>query len=236
MKIPAQLRPIHVVLDVNSSALGSVMYCAGKTKILATLSQSDVIPRFLKDTPNSGWLTAEYAMLPASTHSRSERDHKRAHGNGRGMEIQRLIGRALRTCVDLSKLPSRKTLTLDCDVVQADGSTRTNAINAAMIALVKGIQKLQYEKIIQEDPLRHMVAAVSVGIYQGVPHLDLDYAIDSVADCDVNVVMNEHGSLIEIQGSSERRPIARAELDQILDVAWVGISEIMQTIRQVVQS
>lgn len=236
MRSPAHLRPIHVILDVNSSALGSVMYCAGKTKILATLSQSDAVPRFLKDTPHSGWLTAEYAMLPASTHVRSEREHKRHQANGRGMEIQRLIGRALRSCVDLSKLPARKTLTLDCDIIQADGSTRTNSINASMIALVKGIQKLQYEKILHEDPLLHMVAAVSVGMHEGVTYLDLDYAIDSKADCDVSVVMNEHGSLIEIQASSERKPISRKELDHMLEVAWGGISEVLKTIRGVIRS
>lgn len=224
------LRPIHVLVDVNSCALGSNMYCAGKTKILSTMTMSDHVPRFMKDTPG-GWLTAEYSMLPAATQTRSERDYKKPFGNGRVMEIQRLIGRSLRTCVDLKKMPNKKTITIDCDVVQADGSTRTNSINAGMISLIKGIQSLQYQRLLQEDPLTHMIAAVSVGMHNGEIHVDLDYNIDSNADCDINVVMNEHGDIIEIQGSSEKKPIKRTDMDRMLEVAWSSMQEVFKTIK-----
>lgn len=224
------LRPTHVLVDVNSSALGSTMYCAGKTKILSTMTMSDNIPRFMKDTPG-GWLTAEYAMLPAATSVRSERDYKRPFGNGRVLEIQRLIGRSLRASIDMKKLPHKKTIAIDCDVIQADGSTRTNSINAGMISLIKGIQSLQYQKILQDEPLKHIIAAVSVGMYQGEVHLDLDYNIDSNADCDVNIVMSESGDIIEIQGSAEKQPISRSDMDKMLDAAWNGLQDVFKTIK-----
>lgn len=224
------LRPIHILVDVNSCALGSTMYCAGKTKILSTMTLTDHVPRFMKDVPG-GWLTAEYSMLPASTHTRSDRDYKKPFGNGRVMEIQRLIGRALRTCVNLKKMPHKKTVTIDCDVIQADGSTRTNAINAGMITMLKGIRSLQYKKQLQDDPLQHIIAAVSVGMCDGEIHVDLDYNIDSNADCDMNVVMNEAGSIIEVQGSSEKKPISRQDFDRMMDAAWTSMQDIFRTIK-----
>ena len=224
------VRPTHIIVDVNSHALGSVLYCSGKTKVLATMSMQDNVPKFMKDMPG-GWLTAEYSMLPASTTTRNERDYKRPHANGRVMEIQRLIGRALRSCIDLKKLPPRKTITIDCDILQADGSTRTTSVNAGMIALMKGIHHLQHEKILHDDPVIQLVAAVSVGMYKGDIYVDLDYEIDSQADCDINVVMNEHGHLIEIQGAAEKSPIMKKDLDRMLDVAFETLGGVFTTIK-----
>ena len=195
------------------------------------MSVQDNIPRFMKDQPG-GWLTAEYSMLPASTSVRSERDYKRPYGNGRVMEIQRLIGRSLRSCIDFTKIPLRKTITIDCDVLQADGSTRTTSINAGMIALIKGIHNLQYQKIITDNPITHLIAAVSVGMHHDEIHVDLDYAIDSQASCDINVVMTEQGDIIEIQGAAERKPIPRKDMDRMLDIAFDALKDIFATIKK----
>lgn len=231
----SQTRPVQILLDVNSNVPGSVLYCAGKTKILSSLSLQDHVPRFmLKDSTGGGWLTAEYSMLPASTHQRMDREYKKPYGNGRTMEIQRLIGRALRSCVQLKKLP-RKTLIIDCDVLQADGSTRTNSINAGMIALIQGLKRLNEQGQIAEDPLVHKIAAVSIGKVQGEYVLDMNYEQDSQADYDLTVVMNEHGDLIELQGTAERSPIQRPELSLILDQAWEHLKGVFENILHVTQ-
>jgi ribonuclease PH len=173
-----------------------------------------------------GWVTAEYGMLPRSTGSRMGREASRGKQGGRTVEIQRLIGRSLRAALDLSKL-GENTITIDCDVIQADGGTRTAAITGACVALVDAINYLQREKLIQDDPLTQMIASVSVGIYQGIPVLDLDYPEDSAADTDMNVIMGESGGFIEVQGTAEQAPFSRVELDSMLDLAGQGINELI---------
>ena len=173
-----------------------------------------------------GWVTAEYGMLPRSTDSRMGREASRGKQGGRTVEIQRLIGRSLRAALDLSKL-GEHTITIDCDVIQADGGTRTASITGACVALVDAIGYLQRQKLIVDDPLLQMIASVSVGIYQGTPVLDLDYPEDSAADTDMNVIMGESGGFIEVQGTAEGAPFARAELDGMLDLAAQGINELI---------
>tara|TARA_B110000902_G_scaffold222091_1_gene258043 strand:+ start:344 stop:937 length:594 start_codon:yes stop_codon:yes gene_type:complete len=183
------------------------------------------VPRFMRGQ-GRGWVTAEYGMLPRSTGSRMGREASRGKQGGRTLEIQRLIGRSLRAAIDFSKL-GENTITVDCDVIQADGGTRTAAITGACVAVVDAINYLQREKLIKDDPLLQMVASVSVGIYQGVPVLDLDYPEDSSADTDMNVVMGESGGFIEVQGTAEQAPFAREELDGMLDLASDGIQQLI---------
>jgi len=183
------------------------------------------VPRFMRGQ-GRGWVTAEYGMLPRSTGSRMGREASRGKQGGRTLEIQRLIGRSLRAAIDFSKL-GENTITVDCDVIQADGGTRTAAITGACVAVVDAINYLQREKLIKDDPLLQMVASVSVGIYQGVPVLDLDYPEDSSADTDMNVVMGESGGFIEVQGTAEQAPFAREELNGMLDLASDGIQQLI---------
>tara|TARA_B110000259_G_scaffold26325_1_gene27235 strand:+ start:206 stop:799 length:594 start_codon:yes stop_codon:yes gene_type:complete len=183
------------------------------------------VPRFMRGQ-GRGWVTAEYGMLPRSTGSRMGREASRGKQGGRTLEIQRLIGRSLRAAIDFSKL-GENTITVDCDVIQADGGTRTAAITGACVAVVDAINYLQREKLIKDDPLLQMVASVSVGIYQGVPVLDLDYPEDSSADTDMNVVMGETGGFIEVQGTAEQAPFAREELNDMLDLASDGIQQLI---------
>jgi ribonuclease PH len=183
------------------------------------------VPRFLRGE-GSGWVTAEYGMLPRSTGSRMAREAARGKQGGRTVEIQRLIGRSLRAAVDLGKL-GENTITIDCDVIQADGGTRTAAITGACVALVDAINHLQRQKVITTDPLLQMVASVSVGVYQGTPVLDLDYPEDSAADTDMNVIMGEDGGFIEVQGTAEGAPFARSDLDAMLDLAHSGIAQLV---------
>ena len=224
-----QLRPITFESDMIKHAEGSALISCGDTKVICTASITEGVPRFLKDS-QQGWLTAEYSMLPRATHVRNDRESTRGRQTGRTMEIQRLIGRVMRSCIKLDRMKD-KTIVIDCDVIQADGGTRTAAINGAMVALVKAIRQLQYSKQLIDDPLRYLVGAISVGIVKGELLLDLDYKEDSNADADVNIVMNEQGDLIELQASSEKRPIRPEQLDQLLQMAQAGVKEIIDTMK-----
>lgn len=202
-----------------------MLVCFGDTQVICTASVEKGVPRFMRGQ-GRGWVTAEYGMLPRSTDSRMGREASRGKQGGRTLEIQRLIGRSLRAALDFSKL-GENTITVDCDVIQADGGTRTAAITGACVALVDAINYLQREKLIKDDPLLQMVASVSVGIYQGVPVLDLDYPEDSSADTDMNVVMGESGGFIEVQGTAEQAPFSREELNGMLDLASEGIQQLI---------
>ena len=223
---PDQLRDITITRNFTCHAEGSVLVCFGNTKVICTASVEEGVPRFLRGK-GSGWVTAEYGMLPRSTGSRMGREASRGKQGGRTVEIQRLIGRSLRAAIDLEKL-GENTITIDCDVIQADGGTRTASITGALVALVDAINYLQREKIINTDPLLEMVASVSVGVYQGVPVLDLDYPEDSAADTDMNVIMGESGGFIEVQGTAEGAPFARDELNAMLDLAASGIYQLIE--------
>jgi ribonuclease PH len=224
-RLPEQLRDISITRNFTCHAEGSVLVCFGNTKVICTATAEAGVPRFLRGQ-GKGWVTAEYGMLPRSTGSRMGREASRGKQGGRTVEIQRLIGRSLRAALDLSKL-GENTITIDCDVIQADGGTRTAAITGACVALVDAINHLQRKKLITQDPLRHMIASVSVGIYQGVPVLDLDYPEDSVADTDMNVIMAESGDFIEVQGTAEGATFNRTELNSLLDLASDGIAELI---------
>jgi ribonuclease PH len=229
-RAPEQLRDISFSRHYTRHAEGSVLACFGDTRVICTASVEQGVPRFLRGE-GRGWVTAEYGMLPRSTGTRMGREASRGKQGGRTVEIQRLIGRSLRAAVDLSLL-GEHTITIDCDVIQADGGTRTAAITGACIALVDALRHLQRNKSIETDPLLQMVASVSVGIYQGVPVLDLDYPEDSAADTDMNVIMGESGGFIEVQGTAEGAPFARAELDTMLDLASSGIEQLMARQRE----
>jgi ribonuclease PH len=220
-----QLRQISITRNYTRHAEGSVLVCFGHTQVICTASVEKGVPHFMRGE-GRGWVTAEYGMLPRSTGTRMGREASRGKQGGRTQEIQRLIGRSLRAALDLTKL-GENTITVDCDVIQADGGTRTAAITGACVALVDAINYLQREKLIKDDPLLQMVASVSVGIYQGTAVLDLDYAEDSTADTDMNVVIGESGGFIEVQGTAERTPFARAELNGMLDLAAQGVQELI---------
>lgn len=224
------LRPIRFTRQFTRHAPGSVLVEFGDTRVLCTASVTDQVPRWLKGK-GQGWVTAEYGMLPAATHSRTDREAARGKQSGRTQEIQRLIGRSLRAAVDLKRLGERQ-ITIDCDVLQADGGTRTASITGGMVALVDALNQLQRTGLLMEDPLIDFVAAVSVGIYKGVPVLDLDYAEDSRADSDVNLVMTAAGALIEVQGTAESAPFSRDELGQLVDLGAKGIAELVELQKQ----
>ena len=221
-----QLRPITITKSYTNYAEGSVLIEFGQTKVLCTASIVDGVPRFLKGK-GQGWITAEYGMLPRATHSRNEREASKGKQGGRTLEIQRLIGRSLRRCIDLKTL-GEFTITLDCDVIQADGGTRTAAITGACIALKDAVDWLYANEKIRKKPAFHYVAAVSVGIYRGQSVLDLDYAEDVLADTDMNVVMNEAGEFIEIQGTAEDASFSRTQLNEMLSLAEHGIQQLIQ--------
>ncbi|MBM3348383.1 MAG: ribonuclease PH [Betaproteobacteria bacterium] len=218
------LRPITITRSFTKHAEGSVLIEFGDTKVLCTASVLEKVPPHQKGS-GEGWVTAEYGMLPRSTHTRSDREAARGKQSGRTQEIQRLIGRALRSVFDLKGLGER-TIHLDCDVLQADGGTRTAAITGAYVAARDAVNRLLHQKLITSDPIIDSVAAISVGIYQGVPVLDLDYAEDSECDTDMNVVMTGRGGMIEVQGTAEGAPFSRSELDALLNLAQVGIDEL----------
>jgi ribonuclease PH len=224
-RAPTQLREISIKRKFTRHAEGSVLISFGDTQVICTASVEASVPRFMRGQ-GRGWVTAEYGMLPRSTNTRMGREAARGKQGGRTVEIQRLIGRSLRAAVDLSKL-GEHTITIDCDVIQADGGTRTASITGACVALVDAINSLQREKKIKEDPLLQMVASVSVGVYQGVAVLDLDYPEDSAADTDMNVVMGENGGFMEVQGTAEGQPFSREELNNMLDLAASGIDELI---------
>jgi ribonuclease PH len=220
-----QLRTVRITRNYTKHAEGSVLIECGDTKVICTASITDKVPAFLKGK-NQGWLTAEYGMLPRSTHTRIDREAARGKQTGRTQEIQRLIGRSLRAVVDLTKLGER-TIHIDCDVIQADGGTRTASITGAFVAVHDAISHLLVQKLLSESPLRDHVAAISVGIYQGKPVLDLDYLEDSDCDTDMNVVMTGSGGFVEIQGTAEGAPFSRAEMDALLVLADKGIRELI---------
>jgi ribonuclease PH len=225
-----QLRNVSIERRYTRHAEGSVLVAFGDTRVLCTASVEDKAPPFLRGK-GEGWITAEYGMLPRATGERTAREAARGKQGGRTLEIQRLIGRALRACVDRNALGER-TITLDCDVLQADGGTRTAAITGAYVALVDAINWLKARDKIKRDPLHGAVAAVSVGVYQGVPVLDLDYAEDSACDTDMNVVMNDGGGFIELQGTAEGHAFRREELDALLGLAQKGIGELLHKQRE----
>ncbi len=224
-RAPDQLRDITITRHFTRHAEGSVLVSFGETRVICTASVEEGVPRFLRGS-GSGWVTAEYGMLPRSTGSRMDREAARGKQGGRTVEIQRLIGRSLRAAVDLKKL-GEFTITIDCDVIQADGGTRTASITGACVALVDAINYLQRSKKLTTDPLLQMVASVSVGVYKGEPVLDLDYPEDSAADTDMNVIMGESGGFIEVQGTAEGAPFAREELNTMLDLAAAGIGQLI---------
>jgi len=222
---PDEMRPVAFLRDYTKHAEGSVLVSFGDTRVICTASVDESVPRWMRNE-NRGWITAEYGMLPRSTHDRMGREAARGKQGGRTMEIQRLIGRALRAAVDLEKLGPR-TITRDCDVIQADGGTRTASISGAFVALRDAIDVLLADGRLEHDPIQQNVASVSVGIYQGVPVLDLDYVEDSTAETDMNIVMNAQGHFIEIQGTAEGSPFSDNEMRAMLDLAHKGIREII---------
>ena len=228
-----QMRSICLTPDFTQHAEGSVLVEFGQTRVLTTASVESKVPRFLKGKAE-GWVTAEYGMLPRSTHTRNPREAARGRQSGRTMEIQRLIGRSLRAVIDRSALGER-TITVDCDVLQADGGTRTAAITGGYVALALAVQQLIERGELSQSPIHGQVAAVSVGLYEGTAVLDLDYSEDSVAETDMNIVMNEAGGLIEIQGTAEGHAFLRSELDQLLDLARSGVEELLQAQRAVLE-
>lgn len=221
-----ELRNINFTRNFTTHAEGSVLVEYGNTKVICTASVAPGVPRFLKDM-GQGWITAEYGMLPRSTHQRIEREAMKGKQGGRTIEIQRLIGRSLRAAINLKAL-GEYTITVDCDVIQADGGTRTAAISGACVALVDAVTKMQSNRWITTKPIKNLVAAVSVGIYQNEGVLDLDYVEDSKAETDMNVVMTESGEFIEIQGTAEGRPFRDNELETLLKLAQGGIAEIIE--------
>ncbi len=223
---PDELRKINITRGYTKHAEGSVLAEFGDTKVLCTASVEEKVPAFLKGR-NQGWLTAEYGMLPRATNTRTEREAARGRQSGRTLEIQRLIGRSLRAVADLSLLGER-TIKIDCDVIQADGGTRTAGITGAYVATHDAVTLLLERGLIAASPLRDFVAAVSVGVYQGTPVLDLDYVEDSACDTDMNVVMTGSGGFVEVQGTAEGAPFTRKELDALLGLAHSGIAQLVR--------
>ena len=226
------LREIKITKDFNLYAEGSVLIEFGNTKVICTASVSEKVPPFMRGQ-GKGWLTAEYSMIPRATGERNQRESAKGKLSGRTMEIQRLIGRALRTAVDLEKLGER-TITIDCDVIQADGGTRTTSISGGFIALALAVKKLMKERVLSVNPIVSNVAAISVGIVRGTPMLDLMYTEDSAAEVDMNVVMNGKGKFVEVQGTGEEATYTRKELNELIDLAEVGIKEIIRLQNEVI--
>ena len=220
------LRPVRITRNWLDHAEGSVLVEFGKTRVLCAASVTEGVPRWRKGS-GLGWVTAEYAMLPRATHTRSDRESVKGRIGGRTHEISRLVGRAIRAVVDYKAL-GENTIVLDCDVLQADGGTRTAAITGAYVALVDAVTSLQQRGALKKKPILGAVAAISVGVYRGVPVLDLDYPEDSDCDTDMNVVMNDGGGFIELQGTAEGHAFRRDELDALLGLAQKGIGELLQ--------
>ena len=229
-----ELREVRITRNYTKHAEGSVLVEFGDTKVICTASLDRNVPRWLKGT-GQGWVTAEYGMLPRATGSRNNREASRGKQGGRTLEIQRLIGRSLRAAIDLKGLGDN-TITVDCDVIQADGGTRTASITGATVALVDCLRHMQRNKVIRNDPLKQLIASVSVGIYNGNPVLDLDYAEDSNAETDMNVVMTEKGGFIEVQGTAEAAPFDKAEMDAMLELADKGIKELLDIQRKALEA
>jgi ribonuclease PH len=222
---PDELRPVRITRNFTRHAEGSVLIEFGDTRVLCTASVEETVPSFLRNT-GKGWVTAEYGMLPRATHTRSRREAAAGKQGGRTLEIQRLIGRALRAVVDLKALGER-TITIDCDVLQADGGTRTASITGGYVALVDAVNTLIRKGALRDSPIHGQVAAISVGIWSGAPVVDLDYAEDSDAETDMNVVMNNGGGFIEVQGTAEGHAFRRNELDELLNLAANAIGQLL---------
>lgn len=230
MKKSTELRKIEIVRNFTKYAAGSVLIKWGNTWVLCTASVSTKVPPFLKDS-GRGWVTAEYSMLPSCTPERKDRDIKKLKQDARSTEIQRLVGRALRAAVDMEALGERQ-ITIDCDVLQADGGTRCASITGGMLALEDAVAKLMADKMIEKNPIVHRVAAVSVGVCEGKPTLDLDYAHDSTAEVDLNVVMTDDGRFVELQGTAEHNPFTAEHLESILSLARKGLGRIFKLTRK----
>lgn len=224
-RLAHQLRPVRITRGFTVHAEGSVLIEFGQTRVLCTASVEEKVPPHQKGS-GEGWVTAEYGMLPRSTHTRSAREAAKGKQSGRTQEIQRLIGRSLRSVFDLKALGER-TITLDCDVLQADGGTRTAAITGAFVAAADAVRSLMAQGLVTVNPIRDHVAAISVGIVQGTPLLDLEYLEDSACDTDMNVVMTGSGSFVEVQGTAEGVPFTRAEMDVLLKLGQDGIAELV---------
>ena len=225
-----QMRPIRITMAFIPTAEGSVLIEVGRTRVICTASIEETVPSFMKNK-GKGWITSEYAMIPRATNTRTVRESSTGKRSGRSMEIQRLIGRSLRTAIDLDKLGER-TVWIDCDVIEADGGTRTASITGAFIALKQAVNNLIASGKLTKDPIRSHVAAVSVGVIGGVPMLDLNYVEDSSADVDFNLVMTEHGEFVEIQGTAERNPFGGEALSELLRLGRKGILELVEIQRQ----
>lgn len=224
-RAPDELRSIRITRHFTRHAEGSVLIECGDTRVLCTATVEETVPSFLRNT-GKGWVTAEYGMLPRATHTRNKREAATGKQGGRTLEIQRLIGRALRAVIDLKALGER-TITVDCDVLQADGGTRTASITGGYVALVDAINSLVRRGVLRDSPIHGQVAAVSVGIWSGQPVLDLDYAEDSDAETDMNIVMNNGGGFIEVQGTAEGHAFRRNELDELLNLAANGVGQLL---------
>lgn len=231
---PDQLRPVNLTRRFTKHAEGSVLIECGDTHVLCTASVEETVPAFLRGK-GQGWVTAEYGMLPRATHTRTAREASKGKQTGRTQEIQRLIGRALRAVVDLKGLGER-TITIDCDVLQADGGTRTASITGGYVALVDACERLMGRRALSKSPIHGQVAAVSVGIVGGAPVLDLDYAEDSQAETDMNVVMNNGGAFVEVQGTAEGHAFRRNELDSMLNLAAAGLGQLFALQTQALQA
>lgn len=223
-RAPDQLRDVKITRNYTCHAEGSVLVEFGNTQVICTATVEDGVPRFLKGS-GQGWVTAEYGMLPRSTGSRMGREAARGKQGGRTLEIQRLIARSLRAAVDL-KLLGENTVYVDCDVIQADGGTRTASITGGCVALVDALSWMLEKDMIKQDPLQRLIASVSVGVYQGTPVLDLDYPEDSNAETDMNVVMTQHGGFVEVQGTAEGEAFSREDMNAMMELADKGISEL----------
>ena len=225
-RAPDELRPVKITRDFTINAKASVLVEMGNTKVICAVSVDESLPPWMRrDNKPGGWLTCEYGMLPSATSDRFKRETGKI--GGRTMEIQRLIGRALRAIVDLQKLGKRQ-ITIDCDVIQADGGTRTASITGAYVALRQAVDRLMDEGLLKEDPIKEAIAAISVGIYKGTPLLDLCYFEDSKAEVDMNVVMTASGRLVEVQGTAEEEPFTKDQMTQMMDLAEKGISELLE--------
>ncbi len=221
----SQIRPVTITRNFTAHAEGSVLIEIGDTKVLCNATVEAGVPRFMKGQ-GKGWVTAEYGMLPRSTHTRNQREAAKGKQSGRTMEIQRLIARSLRAAVDLKEL-GENTITVDCDVIQADGGTRTASITGACVALVDAINHMRAEGMIKTNPLKHMIAAISVGVYKGTPIADLEYVEDSEAETDMNVIMTEDARLIEVQGTAEEEPFTFDEMQEMMSLAKNAITELV---------
>ena len=225
------LRSCDIQLGFTKHAEGSALITLGDTRVLCTVSVTEGVPRFMRDQRRGAWLTAEYGMLPGATHKRSDREAVRGKQSGRTQEIQRMIGRSLRSCVDLASMP-QMTFVVDCDVLQADGGTRMASVTGGCVALVSAIQSLQYKKLIKHDPIRYLVTGISVGMVGGKHHLDLSYEEDSQAETDMNVVMTDQGSLIEVQSTTERGTLAKEDFLALMTLAEEGNASLLQVQRK----